>query len=1149
MQGRKLGVINVLCMMSAPPRIREYPPESTASGHQDVLIQSPSGSQLPSHFVEPTNCAGSTLAAFRYSHDHMRYEILHSGQYWQDLRRRAKEAKEAHAARVPRAESVGSDLCDGGRIYTFVPGCAVPFTSLQQRNGKLLPLSGPSSTAQREAAKSAVHRRKHRRIQEQARAVRAKKLEEEAAAADAVLIARLQGKHLKPGKHISKAETLPQLVLLPQPPPQTSAVALYQATPSVGGRGAQDAGSTIVVASTIVTMGHEGLAAGAVWGTGEAMVKGTGQVTGKIVGKITPGKVATLKISRLFACNSLRFDFKGSTSVMGRVKTGEPRGRKSDFTGEKQAWLEGWRDKIQDTSSDPGAVYTDATLAWIRRYGYDLPFSENVDGDPEENPPVISPDADQDEKKRRAEIQKKLRASWNNLVVMKKLGNYFRNRWKGKKIHAETLKGILATMQTMSGPGARPRRKAAIQVYSKLHYASRIKPGFDASWEKSKEALPASMRVSMSQDFVRTCWEEEDEDFRADIEKKAEEMHQAALQEWKASRKIPEGSAEEYHDLPEVAIPMADALAERTGCHVVILCVGPIGSEKGEVCLRTVFSDTSNLETSRTWAQFDHKGFTAMESSITRYGRAAFSRAACMERAWPPLESSSLDGLLPINPALVPPAPVAPITAASSLAEPPSTLGSAPHVAAPDAITPIQSSPNPAIPPTPITPDDGIDRTGWAPSLITAHTYLSEKKWGPRWTALLNALIKHEWSFYHQEDDGNLPKMRSRPAEYADWMKEHRLMRDYSISDDFGSELLQWWQDLGPANRWENYGDGDGQSREPTRTALGWSRDWARLQKRGRNGPALLLLGLAWWGQALCNAAAGDGLGAGEAALAANVVWNLLVDDVQWVLVHVLTQDRDAMEAWEKERETELEEERQEAGREKEAEAEQAAAEPVKGKKPANRSKAAPGKSKQKSKPTGGKRKRDDEPGHPPAKKAAQETTANRPKPRPLTRGARARIAAEPDASNEDAGIQPSSTTAEDARSPSSTPAATTQTQAQTDAGNAMSTSPPSPSVPSPNTTSLSPPVPEPEVEAPPVHLGSSANNLTPAATNRSTPAATGEEESENVRDVDMGDASAGKAGSLDGDPFEDGSGLTAEELAEIAMDIDADKDDDNDDP
>lgn len=42
--------------------------------------------------------------------------------------------------------------------------------------------------------------------------------------------------------------------------------------------------------------------------------------------------------------------------------------------------------------------------------------------------------------------------------------------------------------------------------------------------------------------------------------------------------------------LSDVGIPMADVLAEHLGSHVVILVVGPVGSEKGEVCLRTYVS-------------------------------------------------------------------------------------------------------------------------------------------------------------------------------------------------------------------------------------------------------------------------------------------------------------------------------------------------------------------------------------------------------------------------------------------------------------------------------------------------------------------------------------------------------------------------------
>jgi hypothetical protein len=95
---------------------------------------------------------------------------------------------------------------------------------------------------------------------------------------------------------------------------------------------------------------------------------------------------------------------------MGRKKTGEPRGRKSDFTGEKQQWLSGFCDALQGSGDDPGSVYTDATNAFVLRYGYDLPFGDNVDGDPAANPPVISANPDAKEKERRDTIQKQLRA-------------------------------------------------------------------------------------------------------------------------------------------------------------------------------------------------------------------------------------------------------------------------------------------------------------------------------------------------------------------------------------------------------------------------------------------------------------------------------------------------------------------------------------------------------------------------------------------------------------------------------------------------------------------------------------------------------------------------------------------------------------------
>ncbi|KAF8197799.1 hypothetical protein K438DRAFT_1967359 [Mycena galopus ATCC 62051] len=847
---------------------------------------------------------------------------------------------------------------------------------------------------------------------------------------------------------------------------------------------------------------------------------------------------------------------------MTRKKNGQPRGRKSDFTGEKEAWLDGFREKLQEAGDDPGGVYTDATNAFILRYGYDLAFTENVEGDPEADPPVIEAAADDEEKARRSGIQKKLRA---------KLSNYFRNRWRAKKLHAASIKAILGTMQSMAGPKARPRRKAALAVYTKLHYATRVKPRFDAIWEDAKKTLPERERVAMSQDFARTCWQQEDKEFRNAVEMEGEEMHRVAMEEWKASRTIPEGSAEDYHNalesLNEVGIPLADALAERLGSHVVILVVGPVGSEQGEVCLRTVFSDTASLDTSRTWAQFDHKGFTAMETSITRYGRAAFGKKTCRDRGWPPLgdaDSMPMEGLLTMDPnaspaAPAPAAPAAPAPAARVAPAPAAPVAPAPAApvapapAAPAAPAPaarVAPAPAPAarVAPAPAPapaaraapagdpPEDGTvrtelelaslarayDRSEWSESLVAAYAYLSGKKWGLRWTRLLNALVEHEWSFEHPEEDGKLPTLQVRPQEFHDWMKEHRIFKDYAVRPEFGAELFDWWKQLGPPQRWADVGEG--KKKEASRKASDFfSLTWSKLFKRGRNGVVLLILGLAWWGQSICNAAAKDGLGAEAVALASDELWGLLVEDIRWALDDVLTQGRAQMEAGDARRAREGNEEA----------AEKAA--------------AAADKKAKKGKRTKRKRTDEEEEGSPPAKKVVTGKSQERPKPRPLTRSARTLRAT----------------------NPSGFPAAGEEMETSGSGDTSMKDTAVEAGTDAPQNTAVLPRGPD-SLSALVVDQtsGRRSPSLNPAVTSQpddAAPANSGSAVMSQDVDIDGPDAEQilklraelaelrktvnttnGLADPLDLDPFANDFGLTPEELAEVALDQEADEEEED---
>ncbi|KAJ7716272.1 hypothetical protein B0H16DRAFT_1476849 [Mycena metata] len=269
----------------------------------------------------------------------------------------------------------------------------------------------------------------------------------------------------------------------------------------------------------------------------------------------------------------------------------------------------------------------------------------------------------------------------------------------------------------MSGNNPRPRRQPAIILYSELHYATRVKPQFDERWNSIKETTQPGECIAMSQDFMRTCWEEESQELRNDIEKQAAKAHTAAVAKWKTARVSSASSAEEYHQalttLNEVGIPLADALSGHLGMHVVILAVGPAG----------VFSDTESGATSKTWPQFDHVGYTAMEKSITRYGRGFFNR--------PPQGNT---------PTALPPAPV-------PLAAPPQ--GNAPMPLPLTSVPPATNTPTPprdvsVAPPvndsgtdlveeeeTAAGAGDGIDREEWTETLILAHKYLMGKPWGP----------------------------------------------------------------------------------------------------------------------------------------------------------------------------------------------------------------------------------------------------------------------------------------------------------------------------------------------------------------------------------------------------------------------------------
>ncbi|KAJ7186596.1 hypothetical protein C8R46DRAFT_1206600 [Mycena filopes] len=580
-----------------------------------------------------------------------------------------------------------------------------------------------------------------------------------------------------------------------------------------------------------------------------------------------------------------------------RQPSGKAQGRESAFQGEKLQFLEGYK---EDFLTRPrGAFYDDITKQFVTRYGYDLGVEKNVEGPIDAWIPV-------DRKAGLTQAELVVENNWQAAYVAKlrgKLGNWYRNRYTGKKVHSATLNNILKRMQAIAEGEKRPRRTPDVTLYSSKYYTLRMKAGFDELWASVKDTVPRGHRVSMCQDYVRGCWDKETEEFRRGITEESDAAYATAFAKYRARENTAKQGAKEYHNalesFDEVGIPLADALSERLGMHVMILAVGPVGSQRGEVRLRSIFSDTSAGQTSKMWGEFDRTGFTAAEASITRYGRSFFTKEACRERIWPPPETPDMSELLSLDgtgsaAAVGGSASNATTTVETAPVERASRPASANPASRPASPNPASrpASPNPAsrpASPAPATPDEPRSDTPepdvegyakWTKTQRGAYKLMQEKEgWGPRWTELIGAMLAFEESRLW-ETDGQLRPSHIRPEEYKVWMKEHRTAGDFNkVQAGFGERMLEWWRLVGPMGRGLPKPEGMGEEEAwPVRSA------WACLRQGGDNGVLLVILGLIWWGQQIVNEAVGEGLGAGEAALAGNEQWQFLLGDLLYAL-------------------------------------------------------------------------------------------------------------------------------------------------------------------------------------------------------------------------------------------------------------------------
>ncbi|KII87539.1 hypothetical protein PLICRDRAFT_177280 [Plicaturopsis crispa FD-325 SS-3] len=298
-----------------------------------------------------------------------------------------------------------------------------------------------------------------------------------------------------------------------------------------------------------------------------------------------------------------------------------------------------------------GLFYSNVAKLFIKKYGYDLPIEEDLAEDVEDPPDDAIEEADpstvglsEKEAARHASVYTNVRL---------KISQWYRHHYK-KLVktdrRTDALQSLMEDIAQMV-PSA-PRKLRAVQYYSKRYYETRVKARFDAEWEHVQAAweiveesgnpdgLRQPERISVCNRVTQEAYNEESEEFRQQLDGRAQAEHTVELEAFKA--RLEEGMArspEQFHavlaDIAYVLQPFADLMTERFGMATSILMAGPIGELGGKIEMRTVHSGLTYGLLQKKWPEFDPEAMQVIRESMIRFAQHVFTPEQIRERALP----------------------------------------------------------------------------------------------------------------------------------------------------------------------------------------------------------------------------------------------------------------------------------------------------------------------------------------------------------------------------------------------------------------------------------------------------------------------------------------------------------------------------------
>ena len=123
------------------------------------------------------------------------------------------------------------------------------------------------------------------------------------------------------------------------------------------------------------------------------------------------------------------------------------------------------------------------------------------------------------------------------------MGQWFRHRNLAKSSDRTYVAEIVNSIK--SAASQQPRKRSAVTVYIEQN-KEKITSEFAVHWSALQKDTSQKQRLPKYNEFVQTCWKNEPQSYRDEMEKAAQEEHEKANREWKEKIESFNGAPEDF---------------------------------------------------------------------------------------------------------------------------------------------------------------------------------------------------------------------------------------------------------------------------------------------------------------------------------------------------------------------------------------------------------------------------------------------------------------------------------------------------------------------------------------------------------------------------------------------------------------------------